>query len=124
MNKFIKTVTEERVCYEFMNSLNGIIGLTERELQVFSVLLSMRLQDIKAKNPRLSIDRAENRKRIINEYRIGKENLSRYIKKYRKKGLIYTTKYGNNVIMEALLPQIVGGKTVQVTMILKINQDD
>ena len=124
MNKFIKTVTEERVCYEFMNSLNGIIGLTERELQVFSVLLSMRLQDIKAKNPRLSIDRAENRKRIINEYRIGKENLSRYIKKYRKKGLIYTTKYGNNVIMDALLPQIVGGKTVQVTMILKINQDD
>ena len=124
MNKFIKTVPEDRVCYEFMNSLNGIIGLTERELQVFSVLLSMRLQDIKAKNPRLSIDRAENRKRIINEYRIGKENLSRYIKKYRKKGLIYTTKYGNNVIMDALLPQIVGGKTVQVTMILKINQDD
>ena len=107
-----------------MNSLNGIIGLTERELQVFSVLLSMRLQDIKTKNPRLSIDRAENRKRIINEYRIGKENLSRYIKKYRKKGLIYTTKYGNNVIMDALLPQVVGGKTVQVTMILKINQDD
>lgn len=124
MNKFIKTVPEDRVCYEFMNSLNGIIGLTERELQVFSVLLSMRLQDIKTKNPRLSIDRAENRKRIINEYRIGKENLSRYIKKYRKKGLIYTTKYGNNVIMDALLPQIVGGKTVQVTMILKINQDD
>lgn len=124
MNKFIKTVTEDRVCYEFMNSLNGIIGLTERELQVFSVLLSMRLQDIKTKNPRLSIDRAENRKRIINEYRIGKENLSRYIKKYRKKGLIYTTKYGNNVIMDALLPQVVGGKTVQVTMILKINQDD
>lgn len=124
MNKFIKTVTEDRVCYEFMHSLNGIIGLTERELQVFSVLLSMRLQDIKTKNPRLSIDRAENRKRIINEYRIGKENLSRYIKKYRKKGLIYTTKYGNNVIMDALLPQVVGGKTVQVTMILKINQDD
>lgn len=124
MNKFIKTVPEDRVCYEFMNSLNGIIGLTERELQVFSVLLSMRLQDIKTKNPRLSIDRAENRKRIINEYRIGKENLSRYIKKYRKKGLIYTTKYGNNVVMDALLPQIVGGKTVQVTMILKINQDD
>ena len=124
MNKFIKTVPEDRVCYEFMNSLNGIIGLTERELQIFSVLLSMRLQDIKTKNPRLSIDRAENRKRIINEYRIGKENLSRYIKKYRKKGLIYTTKYGNNVIMDALLPQIVGGKTVQVTMILKINQDD
>ena len=124
MNKFIKTVPEDRVCYEFMNSLNGIIGLTERELQVFSVLLSMRLQDIKTKNPRLSIDRAENRKRIINEYRIGKENLSRYIKKYRKKGLIYTTKYGNSVIMDALLPQIVGGKTVQVTMILKINQDD
>ena len=72
MNKFIKTVTEDRVCYEFMHSLNGIIGLTERELQVFSVLLSMRLQDIKTKNPRLSIDRAENRKRIINEYRIGK----------------------------------------------------
>ena len=124
MNKFIKTVTEDRVCYEFMHSLNGIIGLTERELQVFSVLLSMRLKDIKTKNPRLSIDRAENRKRIINEYRIGKENLSRYIKKYRKKGLIYTTKYGNNVIMDALLPQVVGGKTVQVTMILKINQDD
>ena len=124
MNKFIKTVPEDRVCYEFMNSLNGIIGLTERELQIFSVLLSMRLQDIKTKNPRLSIDRAENRKRIINEYRIGKENLSRYIKKYRKKGLIYTTKYGNSVIMDALLPQIVGGKTVQVTMILKINQDD
>lgn len=124
MNKFIKTVTEDRVCYEFMHSLNGIIGLTERELQVFSVLLSMRFQDIKTKNPRLSIDRAENRKRIINEYRIGKENLSRYIKKYRKKGLIYTTKYGNNVIMDALLPQVVGGKTVQVTMILKINQDD
>ena len=124
MNKFIKTVPEDRVCYEFMNSLNGIIGLTERELQVFSVLLSMRLKDIKTKNPRLSIDRAENRKRIINEYRIGKENLSRYIKKYRKKGLIYTTKYGNSVIMDALLPQIVGGRTVQVTMILKINQDD
>lgn len=124
MNKLIKTVSADRLNYEFLHSLNGIIGLTERELQIFSRMLDLYISDQKSKRVR-SVDCTEHRRSIIKELSISRENLSRYIQGYKKKGLIRTDKEtGVNTINNAVVPIIIGGKTVQITMILKVNDYD
>lgn len=122
MNKLVKDVTAKRLSYEFLRSLNGIIGLTERELQLLAAML-----DIYIKDPRYreSIDCAEIRKILIKETGISKDNLSRYIRLFKQKGLLVKSKkYASSTINSAIIPVVIGGKTVQITMILKVRSDE
>lgn len=121
MNKFIKTVNEDRVPYEFLHSLNGIIGLTERQMQIFAALIKLRLEDLKNKKGELRLDRTENRNELVNKEGISRPNLSKYIDVYLNKGLLVKNANGWLFISKALMPEIIGGKTVQISLILKIN---
>lgn len=123
MNKLIKTITADRLSYEFLHSLNGIIGLTERELQILAQFLELSIN--KPKGSKRSVDCTENRRIVMKSMGITRDNLSRYIKIYKDKGLLKLNKELN--IWEfntAIIPIAVGGKTVQITLILKIEEDD
>lgn len=125
MNKLIKTIPSDKLSYEFLHSLNGIIGLTGRELQVLARFLDLYLQSSKNKLQRKSVDCAEHRKLIMSTFGVSKENLSRYIKGYREKSLLMKDKLTNKTTFNpAIVPIIIGGKTVQITMILKINDNE
>jgi hypothetical protein len=123
MNKLIKTITADKLSYEFLHSLNGIIGLTERELQILALFLD--LSTNKQKGQKKSVDCTENRKAIMSSTGVTRDNLSRYIKIYKNRGLFKLNKDTkcwefNN----AIIPIVIGGKTVQITLILKINEND
>ena len=120
MNKFIKTISEDKLCYEFVKSLNGILDLTDRELRVFSVLMRLQIRDIELKLTRVSVDRKENRKFMERECGISRENLSRYISLYKRKGLLIKNIYGDTLVYMPLIPDIIGSKTVQISLILKL----
>lgn len=122
MNKLVKDIPSHKLSYEFLRSLNGIIGLTERELQIFSALLDIYMSDPKAKR---AVDCTANRRRLINEKYVTRDNLSRYIKRYKELGLLVIDKTTGLLTMNrAVVPVLVGGKTVQVTLILKLKTDE
>lgn len=125
MNKFIKTVPLSSVNYEFLRSLNGLLGLTDREIDLLSIFLDLENRDSKAKGQRKSIDGTSNRKEIMHITTITKDNLSRYIKRLKAKRIIVRDyKEDINVLNKAILPVIIGNKVVQITMILKVKEDE
>ena len=98
MNKFIKTVKEEDVCFEFLRVMNGIMGLTNRELDVFSALVALRIRDMKDKRlSRLSVDRTSNRKEIMSKLGVTKDNMSKYIGIFTENSLIYRSREGQSI---------------------------
>ena len=122
MNKFVKDIAGQKLCYEFLRSLNGIIGMTERELQIFSALLVIHMNDPKAKR---NVDCTANRRKLIEDRYVTRDNLSRYIKRYKDLGLLVIDKAtGLLTINRAVVPVLVGGKSVQITLILKIKDDE
>ena len=126
MNKFIKTVPISKIGYEFLRSLNGLLDLTDRELELLSVFLDIQLDSNKLKGGKnISIDSASNRKLVMSITSITKDNLSRYIKTFRRKQIFIKDEYSNRTyINKALIPIIIGNRVVQVTMILKVNNDE
>jgi hypothetical protein len=123
MNKFVKTISADTVGYEFLKSLNGLLELTDRELEVLSIFLAIHLNGFKTKAKYKSIDCTENRKAIMQSTGITRDNMSRYVKSFRDKGIfIYN---GERLeLNKAITPVIIGGKTVQTTLILKIVENE
>ena len=50
MNKLVKTVSNSNLYYEFLQSLNGILKLTDRELELFATLLKFDVEYIDVPN--------------------------------------------------------------------------
>lgn len=85
--KFVKSSTIKKIFFEYIQSINGILGLTYRESEILAELFKevcLALPD----NPQLNIADTSFRKKIIENCRISKENLSRFFKKFRTKGIL------------------------------------
>jgi len=54
---------------------------------------------------------------------ITRENLSRYIKKFKDKG-IFIVNNNTTTINRVLTPEVIGNKTIQIVMILKLKDYD
>jgi hypothetical protein len=104
--------------------MNGLLELTGREVYLLSLLFDLYLNPIKTKRSRQNIDCAENRKSVMLQTGVTKDNLSRYIKKYKAKGIFVKDQDNFYVINKALVPILIGGKTIQITMILKAKEDE
>ena len=123
MNTFVKTIKPDKLSREFLKSLNGLMSLTDRELDLFSEVLDISMEMNKTKSKQKSVDTAQTRKELMARTNISKDNLSRYMKSYRDKGLIIKEN-GISSINKVLVPVIIGGKTIQITMILKLKEDE
>jgi len=123
MNKFIKTISPDKLGYEFLRSLNGLLDLTDRELELLSIFLDLYLANTKTRKGKTPIDSTENRRHIMKVTTVTKDNLCRYIKMFREKK-IFVKEDGILSMSRALTPIAIGGKTVQITMILKIKEDE
>jgi len=44
MNKLVKTVSNEELIPEFLQALNGILRLTDRELELMATLIKMDME--------------------------------------------------------------------------------
>jgi hypothetical protein len=121
MNKLVKTVSLDKLGYEFLRSLNGLLDLTDRELELLSLFLDIQLG--RRGKTIESIDSTANRKLITKITSITKDNLCRYIKMFREKGIFI--REGQFLVMnKALVPILIGNKVVQITMILKIKENE
>lgn len=123
MNKLVKTVSSDELITEFLQGLNGILRLTERELELMVTLIKMDIDYVKEPNTNKNIANRKNRKFIIDNLGITKDNLSRYIKSFKEKGILKAGPAEDELcVNKALIPVIIGDR-VQITIILKIKQN-
>lgn len=124
MNKLVKTVSRTDLYREFLNSLNGILKLTDRELELLTTFIDIDVNTPKLPNVRKNVISTENRKYIKRTLGITPDNLSRYIAKFKQKGILRVGKADDEVMVsKALIPEIIGDR-VQITIILKVNKDE
>ena len=124
MNKPVKTVSRTDLYREFLNSLNGILKLTDRELELLTTFIDIDVNTPKLPNVRKNVISTENRKYIKRTLGITPDNLSRYIAKFKQQGILRVGKADDEVMVsKALIPEIIGDR-VQITIILKVNKDE
>lgn len=122
MNKLVKTIDKKDLYFEFLTSLNGILQLTNREMELLTVLMSIDVNTPKLPDYTKNIISAENRKYIKATLGITKDNLSRYIGRFKDKGIIVKGRADDEwLINPALIPEIIGDR-VQISIILKVNK--
>lgn len=119
MNKLVKKVTNEELIPEFLHALNGILRLTDRELELMSTLIKLDMDYQKEPNINKNVANTKNRKYIIQTLGITKDNLSRYIKSFKEKGILIAGPAEDELsVNKALIPITIGDR-VQITIILK-----
>jgi hypothetical protein len=124
MNKLVKTVSRTDLYREFLNSLNGILKLTDRELELLTTFIDIDVNTPKLPNVRKNVISTENRKYIKRTLGITPDNLSKYIAKFKQQGILRVGKADDEVMVsKALIPEIIGDR-VQITIILKVNKDE
>lgn len=124
MNKLVKTVSRTDLYREFLNSLNGILKLTDRELELLTTFIDIDVNTPKLPNVRKNVISTENRKYVKRTLGITPDNLSRYIAKFKQQGILRVGKADDEVMVsKALIPEIIGDR-VQITIILKVNKDE
>lgn len=122
MNKLVKSVSRDDLVTEFLMSLNGILRLTDRELELMAEFIRLDINYIKGPNENKNIANRLNRKHIISTLGITKDNLSRYIKSFKEKGILVAGPAEDELsVNKALIPEIIGDR-VQVTIIIRINE--
>lgn len=83
MNKLVKTVSKTELLVEFLKSLNGILNLTDRELELLTCFVELDVNTPKLPNITKNVISTENRKYIKRTLGITPDNLSRYITKFK-----------------------------------------
>ena len=120
MNKLGKSVSKTDLLREFLKSLNGVLAITNRELELLEELIN--LQTDKNLDYKYGVINKDTRKHITQKLGITPDNLSRYLKKFRRLGILVPSKQyvDEFVVNSALIPEIIGDR-VQITIILRIN---
>ena len=122
MNKLVKTVPKTDLYIEFLKSLNGILCLTDREIELMAVFIKLDIEYPRLPGLSKNVANTINRKYIINSMHITRDNLSRYIKRFREKGLLVPGKVEDELtVNKIIIPEIIADR-VQITIILKINK--
>lgn len=125
MNKLVKQTSKNELCTEFLKSLNGIIDLPKRELQLLTLLVRLQMEPQLSNNdPESGVISANNRKYIESTLNITQDNQSRYFKKFKELGYLVKGKIDKQwVINQILIPQVIKDR-VQLTIILRIKDEE
>ena len=125
MNKLVKTVGKDDLYSEFLKSLNGIMDLPKRELQLLTLLVKLQMEPQLSNNdPESGILSANNRKFIETTIGITQDNQSRYYKKFKDLGYLVKGKIDRQwLVNQILLPQVIKDR-VQITLILRIKDEE
>lgn len=119
MNKLVKKVDKEVLVKEFLSALNGVLQLTNKQLEILELLINIQ-PTLKPINGDIeSIISSRIRKLITETTGVTSENLSRHLTSFKKKGLLLPTKMEDVwTLNPAVIPELIGNR-IQITIILK-----
>lgn len=124
MNKLVKTIDKNDLILEYINAINGPLKLTEREKSLICVFIKADIDYDKNPVGHKNVANKDVRKWITANLGVTKDNLSRYIKSFRERGMLKVGPAEDELrVNRILVPDLVGDR-VQLTIILKLKQDD
>lgn len=122
MNKLVKTVTNDTLILEFLKSLNGILNITDREMELLAKLVELDMKYDPTLDEPKNVCSTKNRKYLKETLGITPDNLSRYFTRFKNKGILVKGKADDELsVNKALIPEIIKDR-VQLTLIFKIQQ--
>ena len=121
MIKFVKTSTPSKIFLDYVRSINGILELTYRESEILAELMRYDFLTPLDTEPKNIADKFT-RKDIIKDFRINKENLSRFISKFKKKGILIS-EYDDLYVNPRLMPTLKGNK-IEITTVINLAIDE
>lgn len=122
MNKLVKTVPRKKVYFEFLQTLNGILNLSVRELELLAKLVEIDVNmEIKPGDSK-NIISSKMRKKLMKELNFTPDNLCRMLTKLKKKGYICRGFAEDEwEVNKALIPDLISDKIVQINILLKVD---
>ena len=119
--KFVKSSSPNKIFLDYIKSINGILELTYREMEILAVLMRedfLMPLDMEPKN----IADKFIRKRIIKENNITKENLSRFISKFKRKGILISD-FDDLYVNQRLMPRLINNQ-IEISTIINLISDN
>jgi len=118
-----KVIKKRNLHKEYLKIMNGILQLSYREAEILSLLLKidMEWKDVMPTDYK-NIISTDNRRKIMAESRINKNNLSKYIAMFKEKGVLVKNEQGGFEISRRLIPEI-KDNIIDVMFILEIEDE-
>jgi hypothetical protein len=108
MKTFHKRIAKENLYKEYVLIINGLLQLSFREAEVFSLLLKLNDELASFIADTGDILSTDIRRIVMRETRISKTNLVKYINSLSEKGIIVKGTNGKWHINETFVPKTVG----------------
>lgn len=108
MNKFVKTnIPASEMIREYLQAINGLIRLTKKELELMTMLVRFDMEYVFADKYEIK-DAANtaNRKAMMKETGMTKDNLCTYLRNLVKKGVLIKARHGELTVIPELKPVI------------------
>lgn len=118
MNQYLKKVKDKNKYREFIKVLNGLLQLSDREVEVLSLLVKLDAEwPIDFHKNVLSTD---SRKYVMSTTKVNKNNLTKYVTKFKSKGILDSTGYNTWGINNMFVPNTEDNK-MEIKFILDYN---
>jgi hypothetical protein len=118
-----KFVTKDNFVRVYITVLNGLLLLTPREIDVFTIIVKLDL----AWQPKMDGDlkhlmSTDNRRLVMKHANISKANLTRAVKKFLSVGILEVTSDGRYIIPELMKPIITSDNKIKINFVLDLNK--
>lgn len=115
MNKYSKKIKPKNKYREFIRVINGNLHLTDRELEIFALLVQIDTEwkplfEYDFKN----INSTDNRRAVMKESRINRNNLTRYIKSFREREYLVENEQGGLIVNPLFIPKFDGDRATVI----------
>jgi hypothetical protein len=120
-NQYKKKVKAKNKYREFIKVMNGLLQLSDREAEVLSLLMKLDAEWSPVLNETKDILSTDSRKAIMGETLINKNNLSKYVKLLKDKGLLYLNDRDGYEVTPIFMPKQTGDY-IELLFILDISE--
>jgi len=119
-SQYRKKISKQNLYREFVRVLNGLLQLSEREAEVLSLLMGIDANwkpvlETEQKN----ILSTDNRKALMQETRINKNNLTKYLSTLKEKGVLVGNSVEGYYINPIFMPKETSG-IVEIVFIVDL----
>lgn len=119
-----KTVRKYDIYKAYIKLINGMLNLTPKEVDIMALLVKFDYEwEPKTNGDFKDVISTDNRRAIMRDIRINKNNLTNYIVKFKEKGLLIKNENGGWEIPKEIVPVIDDNK-LDMTFIIYIDHEE
>jgi len=117
LNQFSKKIKTKNKFREFIQVLNGLLRLSDRETEVLSLLMKIDSEWTPVISEHKNILSTDSRRAIMKETRITKNNLVKYIRTLKERGILIQNSFEGYEINNIFMPKATGD-IIEIVFIL------